>query len=280
MIHFDAIRRVLFGATLLSASYIAHGPAHAANNAPNKPQISIETKYVEIYLTVDTKLEDFPTLFANCLAEGKAWAKTNSDAAAEWRDNRKAIRGLKWFYDRDYTLRSVVGSYISLVRTDEWFEGGAHPSHHADTILWDNVARKRTNIRALFSETADNGPTLSALAQAAKLAVAAVKAKGIDNGDAKDVTPEQELARDVFINNGIKPTVLGIGPVTLAPSTETGKSSGLTFHYSHNDVGSYVEGFYIVFVPWTAFAQYLSPQGTALFGGERPKNDEEKWSRP
>jgi hypothetical protein len=91
------------------------------------------------------------------------------------------------------------------------------------------------------------------------------------------MTPEQELAQDTFINEGIKPAILDLGPVTLAPSTESGKSSGLTFHYSPYGVGPYVEGPYTVFVPWTAFRQYLSAEGLAVFGGERPKTDEKKW---
>ena len=187
-------------------------------------------------------------------------------------------------YDRDYVLRSVVGRYVSVVRSDSWFDGGAHPNQHADTILWDDVAHKRTNIRALFTETADNGRTMTALAQAAKLAVATAKLANDINGygdddrpEAKDMTPEQEIEHDSFIKDGVGPAVLEIGPITLAPSTETGKSSGLTFHYSPYGVGPYVEGPYTVFVPWTAFRQYLSPQGTALFGGERPKGDKEKW---
>ena len=218
------------------------------------------------------------------MAEGKAWVnKANSDTAAEWRDTRKAFRGLQWFYDREYVLRSVIGRYVSVVRSDDWFDGGAHPNHHADTILWDDVAHKRTNIRDLFAETADSGPTMSALAQAAKLAVAAAKLANDINGydddapAAKNMTPEQEIEHDNFIKDGIKPAILEIGPVTLAPSSETGKSSGLTFHYSPYGVGPYVEGPYTVFVPWTAFRQYLSPQGVAIFGGERPKSDEEKW---
>jgi hypothetical protein len=43
-------------------------------------------------------------------------------------------------------------------------------------------------------------------------------------------------------------------------------------------VGPYVEGAYTAFVPWTAFRQYLSPEGAALFGGTRPGNDADKWS--
>ena len=284
MAHFGATTKILFIAALLSALSGLCTQTRASNSEPNKPQISLETKYVKISLTVDAELQQFTELFAGCLAEGKAWVnKTNGDAAAEWRDNRKAFRGLQWFYDRDYALRSVVGRYVSVVRSDDWFDGGAHPNAHADTILWDNVARKRTNIRALLTETADSGPTMSALAQAAKLAVAAAKlANGIngyddDAPDAKDMTPEQEIEHDNFIKNGIKPAILEIGPVTLAPSTETGKSSGLTFHYSPYGVGPYVEGPYTVFVPWTAFRQYLSPEGATFFGGERPKSDEGKW---
>ena len=256
----------------------------AANNATH-PQISIKTKFVEIDVTVDTVLKPFPELFAYCLSEGKAWFnKKKGNTAAEWRDNRKAFRGLQWYYARNYRLRSVVGPYISIERSDDWFDGGAHPNQHSDTILLDNVARKHTNIRAFFLETADNGPTMSTLAQLAKLAVAAAKlAKDISGYDEDDdmpaekMTPEQELQRDQFIQDGIKPKILELGPVTLAPSTETGKSAGLTFHYSPYGVGPYVEGPYTVFVPWTKFQQYLSPQGAALFGGERPNDDKERW---
>jgi hypothetical protein len=60
---------------------------------------------------------------------------------------------------------SVVGRYVSVVRSDDWFDGGAHGNQHADTILWDNVAHKCTNIRALFTESADNGQTMTALAR-------------------------------------------------------------------------------------------------------------------
>jgi hypothetical protein len=293
MIDFGASRSVLLALALITAWYGQRSPAFASNveaETPDaereKPQISIQKKYVAISVTIDAELKPFAELFANCLAEGKTWAnKKNDDVTAELRDDRKAFRdGLKWFYDREYTLRSIVGRYISIVRSDDWFDGGAHPNQHVDTILWDNAARKRTNIRAFFTETADNGPAMVTMTQLAKLAVAAAKlAKGVngygdDDGPPVDqMTPEQELQRDTFINDGIKPTILGVGPVTLAPSTETGKSSGLTFHYSPYGVGPYVEGPYTVFVPWTKFRQYLSSEGVAVFSGERPKSDEETW---
>jgi len=286
MIEFSTSWKTLLAATLISAlSAPFLSESLAAKIDAQKAQISIEQSYVKISLTVDLELDQFAELFKNCFAEGKVWSlEKNNEATGEWHDKPNAFRGLQWFYDRDYALRSVVGRYISVVRSDDWFDGGAHPNRHIDTILWDGIARKRVSIRPFFSETSDSGPTMTALAQAAKLAVATAKLandiSGYDEDDTpatEKLTPEQELQHDHFINDGIKPTILQIGPVTLAPSTESGKSSGLTFHYSPYGVGPYVEGPYTVFVPWTAFRQYLSPQGAALFGGERPKSDEEKW---
>ena len=66
-----------------------------------------------------------------------------------------------------------------------------------------------------------------------------------------------------------------IGAVTLAPSTEPGKSSGLTFHYPPYAVGPYVEGQYVAFVPWETLKPYLSPDGAAIFGGARPQGDDD-----
>jgi hypothetical protein len=284
MIDVGVSRKALLSAVLISAWSCLPPQASVLDATSGKPQVSINKQYVEISITVDPALRPFAALSANCLAEGKAWAdKHDSEGAAEWRDNRQAFRGLQWFYQRDYALRSVVGHYVSVVRSDAWFDGGAHPNQHVDTILWDDAAHKRVSIRPFFTETADDGPAMTALAQLAKLAVASAKlAKGIDGyGDddkpAANMTPQQELAQDTFINEGIKPTILEIGPVTLAPSTERDKSAGLTFHYSPYGVGPYVEGPYTVFVPWTAFRQYLSPEGLAVFGAERPDTDEKTW---
>jgi len=41
-------------------------------------------------------------------------------------------------------------------------------------------------------------------------------------------------------------------------------------------VGPYVEGDYVVFVPWTDLKPYLSVQGTALFGGTRAPSDKDQ----
>ena len=74
----------------------------------------------------------------------------------------------------------------------------------------------------------------------------------------------------------VKPDLTKIGGVALAPSAEAGKSSGLLFYFSPYAVGAYVEGSYVVFVPWTAFKTDLSPEGEAIFAGERLKDDDKQ----
>jgi len=86
-------------------------------------------------------------------------------------------------------------------------------------------------------------------------------------------------ANDPMWIDGIKPDLLKMGPVALARSTAHDKSAGLTVFFSPYAVGPYVEGDYIVFVPWTAFKTHLSQRGARLFGGAQPKSDVDKKGR-
>jgi Protein of unknown function (DUF3298) len=177
----------------------------------------------------------------------------------------------KWSLERSYNSRSVVGRYVSVLRTDYSYTGGAHPNTNLDTILWDREAKKRISIRPFFKETADDGPTLTALAKLVQLAVVVEKAGRRQSTD--NTSPEDMLKDDSDVTGRIKPSLLKLGPVTLAPSTVKGKSSGLTFHFSPYDVDAYAAGPYTVFVAWQAFKPYLSAEGAAIFGGERPEGD-------
>ncbi|MGH6768840.1 MAG: hypothetical protein ACRECO_07455 [Xanthobacteraceae bacterium] len=259
---------------------LAVGIIAAAHAAP-KPQVSISSKAAVVAVTVDEALRGHPGLAENCLAEGRRWAeRMRAEADKEFRTDPTLFpEGRRWTYERGYELRSVVGRYVSVVREDGTYTGGAHPNTRIDTILWDRESKKRISIRPFFKETADNGPTMRAIARMARIAVAAEKiARGTINVDIpkEKLTPERFAALDEFIARGIAPSLLKLGPVTLAPSTAPGKSSGLTFHYSPYDVGAYAEGPYIAFVPWAALKSFLSAQGTAIFAGVRPERDKKR----
>lgn len=255
----------LFRATLIAASLAL--PTLAA--AKDKPAVAIDTKAIEASVTIDDALKAYPGLYGNLLAEGRReLTKWRTEAETDRKDNPDLFKdGRRYSFERGYTERSAVGRYVSIVRTDYSYSGGAHPNTVIDTILWDAEVKKRISIRPFFKETADDGPTLRALAKEIRAALAVEK-------KARDMSVD-DPDKDTWLAS-VKPKLLEIGAVALAPSTEAGKSSGLISYFSPYAVGAYVEGSYTAFVPWAEFKPFLTPEGAALFGGERPKGDGEK----
>jgi hypothetical protein len=232
--------------------------------ADPRPDAAIKTKKVDVSVFLDDKIKSDPALAADCLAEGKAWAAKNR-ADADKEQDPIMFRDGAWSFERKYDIRSVVGGrYVSIVRSDYMDTHGAHPNSDVNTILWDASAKKRISIRPFFTETADNGPTMTALRKAV-IASLNIEKKKRDTGE----TATAEWYK------GVEPKLLKIGAVTLAPSTEAGKSSGLTFHYPPYAVGPYAEGEYVAFVPWEVLKPYLTPEGARIFGGTRPKGDDD-----
>lgn len=256
----------LFCASLVAVMLCLPALVHAEDA---KPVLSIKTRSIEAGVSIDDKLKAYPGLADNLLAEGRRevekWRvsadKDRKDAPDDFADGRR------YSFERSYTQRSAIGRYVSVERGDYLNTFGAHPNSETNTILWDANAKKRVSIRPFFKETTTGGATLNRLAKAvrAKLAVEK-KARG---GDEVDPETDTELAN-------VQPDLLKMGAVALVPSSESGKSAGLVFYFSSYAVGSYAEGPYSAFVPWRTFKDDLSPEGAALFGGERPKADEEK----
>jgi hypothetical protein len=234
--------------------------------ADPKPDAAIKNKTVDASVFLDNKIKTDPALSADCLAEGKRWIDKNAaEAEASRKQDPVLFRNGSWAFERKYAIRSVVnGQYVSIVRSDYMDTGGAHPNSDVDTILWDTTAKKRISIRPFFTETADNGPTMKAMLEGA-IASLNIEKKKRDSS---------ETATAEWYKN-LEPKLLKIGAVTLAPSTEAGKSSGLTFHYPPYAVGPYAEGEYVAFVPWETLKSYLTPEGAKIFGGARPKGDDD-----
>jgi hypothetical protein len=232
--------------------------------AEPKPDFAIKTKRLEASVALDAKIKADPALTADCLREGKAWAERNRTDADKEQDPQ-LFHDDAWAMDRKYETRSVVdGHYVSIVRSDYMDTHGAHPNSDVNTVLWDSTANKRISIRPFFTETADNGPTMTAMRKAVIASLDIEKKKR----DASETATAEWY-------KGVEPKLLKIGAVTLAPSTVSGKSSGLTFHYPPYAVGSYAEGEYVAFVPWETLKSHLTPEGARIFGGERPKADDD-----
>jgi len=250
-------------ALLIVAVFLLGSFAHAADP---KPDAALKNKTIEANVFLDGKVKADPALSAYCLADGKKWLDKNAaDAAKEMKQDPQLFRDGSWSFERKYSVRSVVADrYISIVRDDYMDTHGAHPNTDGNTILWDKAESKPISIRPFFTETADNGPTMTAMQKAI---IAALKVEKKKRDSSETATAEWF--------KGVEPKLLKIGAVTLAPSTEADKASGLTFHYPPYAVGPYAEGQYVAFVPWETLKPYLSADGQRIFGGARPKGDAE-----
>jgi len=231
-----------------------------------KPDATIKNRNVEASVFLDARIKADAALAADCLAEGKKWIDKNAAEAESSRKQDPAMfRNGGWSFERKYDTRSVVGGrYVSIVRSDYMNTGGAHPNSNLDTILWDSLTNKRISIRPFFTETADNGPAMTAMRKAV---IASLNIEKKQRDSSETATAEWY--------KGVEPKLLNIGAVTLAPSSEPGKSSGLTFHYPPYAVGPYAEGQYVAFVPWQSLKPYLTSEGTAIFSGARPAGDDD-----
>jgi hypothetical protein len=257
---------VRFARKFCLAGALACFATMAAAAADPKPDAAIKNKIVDASVFLDAGIRADPALAADCLAEGRKWIDKNAaEAEASRKQDPVLFRNGAWTFERKYTVRSVVDRhYVSIVRDDYMNSGGAHPNSDVDAILWDKSAGKRISIRPFFTETADDGPTMKAML---KGVIASLNVEKKKRDSSETATAEWY--------KGLEPKLLKIGAVTLAPSTEPGKSSGLTFHYPPYAVGPYVEGQYVAFVPWEALKSYLTPEGIRIFGGARPKGDDD-----
>jgi hypothetical protein len=235
--------------------------------ADPKPDAAVKTKVIEANVLLDGKIKADPALSAYCLADGRKWLDKNAaDAAKDMKQDPQFFKDGPWSYERKYSIRSVVADrYVSIVRDDYLDAHAAHPNTNVNTILWDKAENKAISIRPLFTETGDNGPALTAMQKAI---IASLRAEKKKRDSSETATAEWF--------KGVEPKLLKIGAVTLAPSTEAGKSSGLTFHYPPYAVGPYAEGQYVAFVPWETLKPFLTPEGQRIFGGARPKGDTEE----
>lgn len=253
------VRSALLGmCTILSAA----GTSAATER---RPDITLQSKAATINVTLDSKIKANADLAAYLMADGKKWANNSlAEANKQFKESPEFFsNGRTWEMERDYTLQSKVADrYVSILRNEYTFTGGAHPNRGYETFLWDDQARKPISIRPFFTELKDNGPAMTAI-------VKAIIASLVEEKKARGTYFPEDLGWQKYI----EPRLLKIGPVLLAPSTEAGKSSGLEFQYGPYAVGAYAEGSYEAFVPWAVLKPFLSSEGAGIFGGKRPASE-------
>jgi hypothetical protein len=230
---------------LLGTLYL---PAAQATDMP--PNLRITGEYAAVSMFLADLLLQNPMLRDQLKQETRDWANA-IEADAKARSNAAPAKPAT--FGRRYDVSSIIGDYryFSIICTS-----GAADSDAIETvtILWSTAANKRITLAPFFQEIATGGPTMTMLLAEAAKGLAAEIDK--DKDAKKPVPPREQL-----------------DPVSLAPSTIPGKSSGLNFHYAIPTNGKYAQTTMVVFVPWRKFRAFLSPQGRAIFAGRWRQRD-------
>ncbi len=250
----------MIGRNTFFLSLIASLVTYALQPADAKPILSIKNSVFEGSVDIDNRLKAYPKLYAFLLAHGRrALARAMVRPTDE--DAKQLIfepGGRRWKFTNDatYTLRAVTGPYVSVIRITDWYGGGAHPNYGLTTWFWDRTSERQATLADMLIDAEDDGPTMKKLAE--------LVSTGID----KENERRGNSSDPVVLEAKLK----GLAP-TFAPSTIPGKASGLIFYFPPYEVGSYADGFYIIFVPAAAVAPLFKPSLQNLFAGQRPKSD-------
>lgn len=230
---------------------------------------SSKSRAIEIKIEIDRRLREDKRLYDSILSEARrVSAERRKEADKLFRQEKSMFRHGPWSFERDYFFDAEAGPYISTSALEYSYSGGAHPNRRTTTILWNRKSGQRVSIAELFRETKPGGPTLAALAALIREDVAKEKRE-------RDVPVADDLAKDEWLS-AIKLELKTMGAPSLVASKDKGKAAGLYFHFSPYDVGAYVEGSYLAYVPWQKLEPFLTEQARALFGGQSVEPEHRK----
>ena len=220
-----------------------------ANDLP--PDVSIKGDYAKITMFMSGHVLRNRELAENCRQETRDWAKS---IEADERSKASAPPQEVPSFGRRYDLFTIVGNgrYSSVLRMSATEIDDVYNAIENTTLLWDSKETKRIDLSRFFGETKDGGPAM--------IRLFAEATEGLVGKIGKDKAAE--------LIGTLRPSLDGIGPISLTPSTVDGKSSGLDFHYAIAVPGQFHLSHVVVFVPWTKFKRHLSPQGRTIFGGK------------
>src|ERR1700710_1276094 len=213
------------------------------------PDVLIKGAYARVTMFMGDRLRDNDTLAAHCRQETRDWAKAIEvgERAKSSAPPADAPR-----FGRRYDISEIVGHrYVSVIRRSDIDINATDEAGKTETFLWDSTTSKVISPAGLFDETEDTAPAMTRLLQEVTLGV------------------HREIGRERAADSigTLRPTLSGIGPFSLAPSTVSSKSSGLNFHFASSMRGRFGLQDITVFVSWKKFQNHLSPYGRTVFGG-------------
>ncbi|ESQ73825.1 DUF4163 domain-containing protein [Asticcacaulis sp. AC402] len=207
----------------------------------------------QVTLTLPEPIKLYPELHTQLYNEGEAalnafMANARDDRAEQSADGFPVpayYRSINW------KIAAQSPRLVSLYAEEEDFQGGAHPGHSFQALLWDKSKSELIPTGRLFV----NGADMTAVDAYACKQIEALRSKRagdpVSHADFGGGCPKFAEAKLILI-----------------PSTVSGKVGAVDALFAPSEVGAYAEGPYEIRVPQNVLKGVLNPEFADQFAGD------------
>lgn len=265
------IRKCLTGPTLAGLALGALLAVSACHKAPKDDQatlpaipaapvpltIASSTPDAQVNLTLPEPIKLYPELHARLFNEGQATLTAFMDQAHKDRAQNSAdgIEEPPYYHSIVWKIAAQTPRLVSVFSEEDDYQGGAHPNHTLQTLLWDKTTKTEVATKRLFRAGADF--------------------RTIDSYLCRQVEAERSKRAGEPVSqtgSGFACPKFSESRLVLIPAAAGGKAGAIDALYAPYDVGPYAEGPYEIRVPLPLLAGVLAPEYADQFGGEPIKD--------
>jgi hypothetical protein len=229
----------------------------AATAAPVPLTIAASNPDAQINLTLPEPIRLYPELHARLFKEGQTTLTAFMDQAHKDRARNSAdgIDEPPYYHSIVWKIAAQTPRLVSVFSEEDDYQGGAHPNHTIQALLWDKTAKTAIATKRLFKAGADFRVIDAYLCHQIEAERSKRAGEPISQSGTGFACPK-------FVNSRL----------VLIPSATGGKAGAIDALYAPYDVGPYAEGPYEIRVPQTMLGDVLAPEFADQFGGEAVKD--------
>jgi len=234
----------------------AEQPTATPTAAPSPPPpltISNTGPDAQVNLTLPDGIKLYPELHTRLFAEGQTALTAFMDQAHKDRAQNSAdgIEEPPYYHSIVWKISTQTPRLVSVYSEEDDYQGGAHPNHTIETLLWDRTTKAPIETRRLFQPNGDFRAIDSYICHQVEAARSKRAGEPISQARSGFACPKFADSRLVLI-----------------PATDGTKVGAIDALYAPYDVGSYAEGPFEIRVPQSLLSSVLAPEFADQFGGE------------
>ncbi|MFT4075935.1 MAG: DUF4163 domain-containing protein [Asticcacaulis sp.] len=232
----------------------AASPAATVPAGPPPPlTIASTTADAQVNLTLPEGIKLYPELHTRLYNQGQSELTAFVDQAHKDRAQNSAdgIEEPPYYHSIVWKISAQTPRLVSVYSEADDYQGGAHPNHTIETLLWDRNTRSIIDTQRLFQPNADFRTIDTYLCRQVEAARSKRAGEPVSQASSGFACPKFTDSRLVLI-----------------PAQAGGRIGAVDALYAPYDVGPYAEGPYEIRVPQSLLTGVIASEFADQFGGE------------